>query len=78
MKRAYSLLALLSVLSIFLPSSLHAQSTGSILGNVTDSSGGSIAGATVTITETGTNTQRVLTTDTAGRYVANVLQLGNL
>ena len=76
MKRAYLLLALLSVFSIFLPSPLRAQSTGSILGNVTDSSGGSVVGATVTITETGTNTQRVLTTDTAGRYVANVLQLG--
>jgi hypothetical protein len=75
-KRLDSLLALLSLCLIAFPALLQAQSTGSIVGNVTDSSGGSIAGATVTITETGTNTQRVLTTDTAGRYVANVLQLG--
>lgn len=75
-KRALSLFTLLSVFSILLPSVLRAQATGSILGNVVDASGGSIAGAAVAITETGTNTQRLLTTDSGGRYVANVLPLG--
>jgi Carboxypeptidase regulatory-like domain/TonB-dependent Receptor Plug Domain len=74
-KSAYSLPVLL-FLSIALPHMIVAQSTGSILGTVTDASGGAIANAAVTVTETGTNTQRVLTTDSAGRYVANVLQLG--
>jgi Carboxypeptidase regulatory-like domain/TonB-dependent Receptor Plug Domain len=63
----------LTILSCF----VHAQSTGSILGTVADASGASISGASVTITETRTNTQRVLTTDSAGRYLANVLQVGN-
>lgn len=76
MKRAFSFFILLSAFCILLPSLLKAQATGSILGNVADSSGGSIPGASVTITETGTNTQRVLTTDSGGRYVANVLPLG--
>jgi Carboxypeptidase regulatory-like domain len=74
-KSAYSLPVLL-FLSIALPHMMVAQSTGSILGTVTDASGGAIASAAVTVIETGTNTQRVLTTDSAGRYVANVLQLG--
>jgi len=74
-KSAYSLPVLL-FFSIALPHMIVAQSTGSILGTVTDASGGAIASAAVTVTETGTNTQRVLTTDSAGRYVANVLQLG--
>ncbi len=54
----------------------YAQSTGSIVGNVVDSSGASISGAVVTITETDTNIQRVLNTDSAGRFVANLMQLG--
>ena len=76
MKRAYLRLILLFACSI-IPSLVNAQSTGSILGTVLDSSGGTITGAVVTITEMGTNTQRVLATDSAGRYVANVLQLGH-
>jgi hypothetical protein len=55
---------------------VRAQSTGSITGSVADSSGASITGASVTITETRTNTQRVLVTDANGRFVANVLQVG--
>lgn len=55
---------------------VRAQSTGSILGSVADSARASISGAVVTITETETNTKRVLTTDSGGRFVANVMQLG--
>src|SRR5208282_5879591 len=55
---------------------VYGQTTGSFLGIVTDSSGASIAGAYVTITETRTNTERVITTDAAGRFVANALQTG--
>jgi len=62
---------------LLLPSLIHAQSTGSIVGNVVDSSGGSVVGASITIIETGTNTSRILTTDSAGRFIANVLPLGD-
>jgi hypothetical protein len=55
---------------------VQAQTTGTILGSVADSSGASISGAVVTITETRTNTLRVLTTDTSGRFVANLMQVG--
>jgi hypothetical protein len=55
---------------------VHAQTSGSFSGIVTDSSGASIAGASVTITETRTNSERTLTTDSAGRFSANVMQAG--
>jgi hypothetical protein len=71
-RRSYLDLAVLFLSSILVPCLIHAQSTGSIVGNVADSSGGTIVGAVVTITETGTNTSRVLSTDSAGRFVANV------
>src|SRR5580658_7617642 len=77
MKGSYFARTLLFLHLTILSCLVHAQSTGSILGSVSDSSGASISGASVTITETRTNTQRVLTTDSAGRFVANVLQVGN-
>lgn len=77
MKRAYWDLAVFFVCWIVFPCLVHAQASGSILGNVVDSSGGAIPGGAVTITETRTNTTRALTTDSAGRFVANLLQLGN-
>ncbi|HVB85585.1 MAG TPA: carboxypeptidase-like regulatory domain-containing protein, partial [Candidatus Dormibacteraeota bacterium] len=49
---------------------------GRILGRVTDPSGASVAGATVTVTNTGTNVSRTLTTDTSGAYVAAALNPG--
>jgi hypothetical protein len=61
---------------IFFACWAHAQSTGSILGSVVDPSGASISGAVVTITDMDTNIQRVLATDSAGRFVANLMQLG--
>jgi len=44
--------------------------TGRILGTVTDQTGGVIAGAMVTVTNTQTGVARNLTTDQAGEYVA--------
>jgi hypothetical protein len=72
-----SVLAVLLLSFAFVPCLMLAQSTGSIVGTVVDSSGGTIVGASVTVTETGTNTARSLVTDSAGRFVANVLPLGN-
>src|SRR5579863_7528416 len=63
---------LLSVVGILLISaSLFAQSNqGRILGTVRDQSGGIIAGATVTVTDTLKGVSRNLTTDEAGEYAA--------
>src|ERR1700747_2559423 len=50
---------------------LFAQvNTGRILGTITDQSGGVIAGAMVTVTNTGTGVARTLTADQAGEYIA--------
>jgi len=63
---------LLSIVGILLISaSLSAQSNqGRILGTVRDQSGGIIAGATVTVTDTLKGVSRTLTTDEAGEYAA--------
>ena len=50
--------------------------TGTILGTVTDSSGGSIAGATVRITNQGTAISREFKADEQGRYAAPDLPIG--
>jgi hypothetical protein len=51
----------------------QAANAGSVAGLVTDSSGGVVGGATVTLTDKGTNTPRVTTSNEVGRYVfANV------
>jgi hypothetical protein len=48
----------------------NAQSTGGrIRGTVTDASGGAVAGAKVTLINTGTNTSRETTTGATGEYV---------
>ena len=63
---------LLLILGLSLPSSLlFAQvNTGRILGTVRDQTGGVIAGAMVTVTNSQTSVARNLTTDQAGEYVA--------
>ncbi len=48
----------------------QGTSAGSIQGTVTDASGATIAGVTVTVTDTQTNTDRNFTTDDNGRYSA--------
>jgi hypothetical protein len=54
-----------------LPALLWAQANqGRILGTVRDQSGGVIAGATVTVTDTLKGVSRTLTTDQAGEYAA--------
>src|SRR5208282_1081923 len=49
---------------------------GRILGSVTDPSGSAVAGATVTVTNVGTNVSRTLIADSAGAYVAAALVPG--
>jgi hypothetical protein len=56
---------------LLISASLYAQvNKGSIVGTVRDQSGGTIAGATVTITDTLKGVTRTLTTDEAGEYAA--------
>ena len=52
------------------PTKVMAQSTsaGSVAGLVTDTSGGSVIGATITITDKTTNTPRTTTSNENGRY----------
>ena len=55
---------------------LHAQViTGAISGNVTDSTGAAVSGATVTVTNQGTGVSQVLTTDSSGFYAAEGLSV---
>ena len=59
------------------PSTVYAQAvTGTLLGNVTDSSGGAVPGATVTATETQTNISRTAVSNEAGHYIFSSLRNG--
>ena len=63
-------LALVAGLIGVLPSTVSAQAvTGTLLGNVTDSSGAGVPGATVTAVETGTNVSRTAVTNETGYFI---------
>ena len=67
------------VSTLVLVSPLHAQvATGTILGNVTDSSGGAVPGATVTATNVDTQFSRDTVTDEAGQYALQAPAAGQL
>ena len=60
-----------------LPASAEAQAvTGTLLGNVTDSSGAAVPGAAVTATEVQTNISRTAVTNESGYYLFASLQNG--
>lgn len=70
-------LAMLLGIALIIPSTASAQAvTGTLLGNVTDSTGGAVPGATVVATETRTNISRTATTNDAGYYIFSSLQNG--
>src|SRR5579883_3069003 len=62
----------------FIPLEIHAQAVAvaEVSGTVTDPSGGSVAGAQVTMTETDKGTSRVVTTGSSGQYVLTNLPVG--
>src|ERR1700677_2201745 len=61
-----------------LPTFLHGQvDTGQILGAVTDQSGAAIAGATVTLTNTGTNAVQTQASGAQGNYQFSSIQVGS-
>ena len=68
-KALQALAATLAVLLLCVPA-FSQGSTGRIAGTITDSNGGAIAGATVTVTDVARGTSRTLTTDQSGAYAA--------
>lgn len=57
---------------------LAAQNTtGSITGRLTDTTGAVVSGAKITVVNTGTGEKRALTTDASGNYTATLLLPGN-
>ena len=68
--------AALLVLVFGIPLQAQSTYTGQLSGEVTDSSGAVIAGAKVTLTDTGTNNATTATTDTKGVYVLTGLRPG--
>jgi Carboxypeptidase regulatory-like domain len=71
------LYAYLTILvSVLAASSVYAQGDSSLWGSVSDASDAGISGATVTITNLETGTQRSLVTDDSGRFNAPALPVG--
>jgi hypothetical protein len=68
--------ALFSALLLVLPL-LAAAQDGTIIGTVTDASGGAIPDVAITITNTDTNIASHFTTNDVGQYVAPNLRIGN-
>src|SRR5438128_7981760 len=75
---AVQALVAVAVFGMFvMPASASAQAvTGTLLGNVTDSSGAAVPGATVTATETQTNISRTTVSNESGYYIFSSLQNG--
>lgn len=74
-KHFLALIAAVLLLFLLVPAPLHSQAVdaGTVAGLVTDSSGGTVAGATITLTDKSTSTARTTTSNEAGRYLfANV------
>src|SRR5437867_12666962 len=62
--------SLFSMLSTFSPVAVgQSTSSGTVTGLVTDASGGSVVGATMTLTDKATNAPRTTQSNEAGRYV---------
>ena len=73
--RVVMMLAVLGI--VFIPAFAAAQvAVGTLLGNVTDESGGAVPGATVTATETRTNISRTAVSNAGGNYTFNNLAPG--
>jgi hypothetical protein len=68
MKRRLATLTLIGL--VLLCSGIRAQESASsgVSGQVVDATKGAMPGATVTVTNTGTNAQRVVVTDAEGRF----------
>jgi hypothetical protein len=70
-------LFVLLVALIGFSASAFAQTTGTIVGTVTDPSGAVVPNVIVTLTNTDTGTTRVIPSNDAGQYVAVDIQIGH-
>src|SRR5512134_2984642 len=76
MRRTWVLLCFAAAVLI-VPTTVSAQAvTGTLLGNITDSTGAAVPGATVTAVEVQTNLSRSATTNEAGYYLLASLPNG--
>ena len=66
------------VLFLSLACSLFGQAPGNVVGTVTDTGGGVVAGAKVTVINEGTKFTRVATTNAAGQYAADSFPTGSI
>ena len=64
-------------LFLFTTAALAQLTTADILGTVTDSTGASVANATVTLTNLGTNQQRTVQSNASGDYTFTLLPIGH-
>ena len=69
-------LAMMLCLQVIGTLEVHAQTTGTIYGTVSDPSGAVISGATVTVQNQETNLRRTVTTDDEGSYNLALLPVG--
>ena len=76
MKRISIQLVILSMLFLGCCAGVFAQATSQISGTVKDASGGAIAGAQITVTQTDTGVSRTATSDAGGVYSLPSLPLG--
>src|ERR1700753_604246 len=76
MKKSAKALALFLLLFSFFLAGHAQETTGTIVGNVTDASGAVVVDASVTATNTLTNTVRSTVTDSAGQYTIPALPAG--
>src|SRR5437867_12661982 len=70
-------LCLLAICVILAAPDVYAQGNATIVGIVSDTSGGVAPGAEVTLTNEGTGFRAVTTTDAGGRYNFQRLPVGN-
>jgi outer membrane receptor protein involved in Fe transport len=75
-KLTKSILMLVAMFALGCMNSVAQTIFGSLTGDVLDSSGGAIAGATVTIREINTGIERRITTDSSGAWKAPSLAIG--
>jgi hypothetical protein len=76
LKLGVSVISLLMMMALFSLPIVAQETTGNITGTVRDQSGGVIPGATVTITNQGTDEKQTTTTDAAGVYRFEELRPG--
>ena len=75
---AFAALAIvIALLTVGLPAAFAAGPTGKIVGTVTDPTGSPIQGATITITNEGTNESHTDTSDGSGNYTFPILPVGS-